>query len=450
MAQNSKNSTAEYLTFLASGGESQTSVEMRYEDENIWLTQKLMAELYSVSVPAINQHLKRLFFDNELERGATIKKYLIVQTEGERQVQREVDHYRLQAIIAVGFKIENERAIQFRKWASQIRSPNGAFYVSLGQRPRNPTTPNKALKGRPKSCLNHSRKTSSTLFSAPKTATPTSARKSEWNFMPTSPPFLKTSIAPPLLSTLWTITSISFSTSIAPSRYQKSLRKLKNHRRNGLNQNLPSLKHLHGKQAMAHFQLANPILKRLEFTFKTNRNTIKSNRFKMKCGRFSPNIESNMMNAISGISALLQGFVYGGGRVPRALPWAGIENTFGVHFAEQRPRKDHPRILSSKGVSYVSLEQRPYQQLGKAILNPKGASYVSLGQRPHQQLGEAILSPKGAFYVSLGQRPRFASPPRQQALKGRHKSEPYNKTQTTNSDFDELTKQLKQDGGGDE
>lgn len=115
-----RSSAAEYLTFVAAGGSSEASVEMRYEDENIWLTQKMMATLYDVSVPAINQHLKRIFADNELDRGATIKKYLIVQTEGDRQVQREVEHYNLQAIIAVGFKIENERAVQFRKWASQI------------------------------------------------------------------------------------------------------------------------------------------------------------------------------------------------------------------------------------------------------------------------------------------------------------------------------------------
>ena len=115
-----RSSAAEYLTFVAAGGESESSVEMRYEDENVWLTQKMMASLYDVSVPAVNQHLKRIFADNELERGATVKKYLIVQTEGGRQVQREVEHYNLQAIIAVGFKIENERAVQFRKWASQI------------------------------------------------------------------------------------------------------------------------------------------------------------------------------------------------------------------------------------------------------------------------------------------------------------------------------------------
>jgi hypothetical protein len=115
-----RSSAAEYLTFVAATGKAQSSVEMRYEDENLWLTQKMMATLYDVSVPAVSQHLKRIYADNELEREATVKQYLMVQTEGERDVQRKVDHYSLQAIIAVGFKIENERAVQFRKWASQI------------------------------------------------------------------------------------------------------------------------------------------------------------------------------------------------------------------------------------------------------------------------------------------------------------------------------------------
>ena len=70
-----RSSAAEYLTFVASGGNSETSVEMRYEDENIWLTQKMMATLYDVSVSAINQHLKRIYDDNELDQKATIKKY---------------------------------------------------------------------------------------------------------------------------------------------------------------------------------------------------------------------------------------------------------------------------------------------------------------------------------------------------------------------------------------
>lgn len=115
-----RSSAAEYLTFIAAGGNSESSVEMRYENENIWLSQKMMSTLYNVSVSAINQHLKHIFDDDELEREATIKKYLIVQTEGKREVQREVEHYNLQAIIAVGFKIENERAVQFRKWVNQI------------------------------------------------------------------------------------------------------------------------------------------------------------------------------------------------------------------------------------------------------------------------------------------------------------------------------------------
>ena len=115
-----RSSAAEYLTFVAATGGGSASVEMRYEDENLWLTQKMMSTLYDVSVPAISQHLKRIYADNELAREATIKQYLMVQTEGEREVQRKVDHYSLQAIIAVGFKIENERAVQFRKWANQI------------------------------------------------------------------------------------------------------------------------------------------------------------------------------------------------------------------------------------------------------------------------------------------------------------------------------------------
>ncbi len=114
------SSAAEYLTFVASTGDSAESIEMRYENENIWLTQKMMAALYDVSVPAINQHVKRIYADSELEPAATIKKYLIVQNEGGRSVSRAIDHYNLQMIIAVGFKVNNERAVQFRKWANTI------------------------------------------------------------------------------------------------------------------------------------------------------------------------------------------------------------------------------------------------------------------------------------------------------------------------------------------
>ena len=115
-----RSSAAEYLTYIAATGDKASSFEMRYQNENIWLTQKMMAELYDITVAAVNQHLKRIYDDKELTREATIKKYLIVQKEGNRSVSRDVEHYNLQAIIAVGFKVNNERAVQFRKWAGQI------------------------------------------------------------------------------------------------------------------------------------------------------------------------------------------------------------------------------------------------------------------------------------------------------------------------------------------
>ena len=112
-----RSSAAEYLTFVAAVGDAESSVEMRYENENIWLTQKMMATLYEVSIPAINQHLKRIFSDNELEEDSVVKQYLITAKDGKNY---NTKHYNLQAIIAVGFKIENERAVQFRKWANKI------------------------------------------------------------------------------------------------------------------------------------------------------------------------------------------------------------------------------------------------------------------------------------------------------------------------------------------
>lgn len=113
-----RSSAAEYLTYVAAAGEN--GVELRYEDENIWLTQKMLSVLYGVSTSAINQHIKKIYEDKELEEKSTIKNFLIVQDEGNRKISRNVIHYNLQMIIAVGFKVDNERAIQFRKWANQI------------------------------------------------------------------------------------------------------------------------------------------------------------------------------------------------------------------------------------------------------------------------------------------------------------------------------------------
>ena len=115
-----RSSAAEYLTYVASVGDQQDSVEMRYEDENIWLTQKMMATLYDVDVRTINEHIKKIYSDSELEEDSTVRNFRIVQTEGSRQVTRDTKHYNLQMIIAVGFKVNSERAVQFRKWVNQI------------------------------------------------------------------------------------------------------------------------------------------------------------------------------------------------------------------------------------------------------------------------------------------------------------------------------------------
>ena len=115
-----RSSAAEYLTYVASIGDQQDSIEMRYEDENIWLTQKMVATLYDVDVRTINEHIKKIYSDSELEEDSTIRNFRIVQTEGSRQVTRDTKHYNLQMIIAVGFKVNNERAVQFRKWVNGI------------------------------------------------------------------------------------------------------------------------------------------------------------------------------------------------------------------------------------------------------------------------------------------------------------------------------------------
>ncbi len=115
-----RSSAAEYLTFVAANGDDKNSVEVRYEDENIWITQKMLAVLYEVDVRTINYHILKIYEDSELEKESTIRKFRIVQTEGAREVSRDIDHYNLQMIIAVGFKVNSERAVQFRKWVNNI------------------------------------------------------------------------------------------------------------------------------------------------------------------------------------------------------------------------------------------------------------------------------------------------------------------------------------------
>lgn len=111
------SSAAEYLTYAAAMGDNVDSIEMRYEDENIWLTQKMMAELYDVSIQNVGQHIKKILDDGELVEEAVIKKYFITAADGKKY---ETKHYNLQMIIAVGFKVNNDRAVRFRKWSGQI------------------------------------------------------------------------------------------------------------------------------------------------------------------------------------------------------------------------------------------------------------------------------------------------------------------------------------------
>lgn len=113
-----RNSTAEFLVFTAQSGDQ--SIEVRYEDETIWLTQKLMAELFDVTVPTISEHLTNIYNEGEIAREATIRKFRTVQKEGSRDVSRNVDFYNLDAIISVGYRVNSIRATQFRQWATQV------------------------------------------------------------------------------------------------------------------------------------------------------------------------------------------------------------------------------------------------------------------------------------------------------------------------------------------
>ena len=112
-----RSSAAEYLTYVASIGDQQDSIEMRYEDENIWLTQKMMATLYNVETDTINYHIKKILHDSELQEDSVVRKFRITAADSKSY---NTNHYSLEMIIAVAFKVNSERAVQFRKWVNQI------------------------------------------------------------------------------------------------------------------------------------------------------------------------------------------------------------------------------------------------------------------------------------------------------------------------------------------
>ena len=112
-----RSSAAEYLTFIAATGDDKNSIEVRYEDENIWITQKMLAVLYEVETNTINYHIKKIFEDSELLEDSVIRNFRITASDGKSY---DTKHYNLQMIIAVGFKVNSERAVQFRKWVNTI------------------------------------------------------------------------------------------------------------------------------------------------------------------------------------------------------------------------------------------------------------------------------------------------------------------------------------------
>ncbi len=113
-----RNSTAEFLIFTAQAGEN--SIEVRVDEGTVWLTQKLIAELFGVVVPTVNEHLSNIYAQDEISREATIRKFRTVQTEGSREVARNIDFYNLDAIISVGYRVNSHRATQFRQWATGV------------------------------------------------------------------------------------------------------------------------------------------------------------------------------------------------------------------------------------------------------------------------------------------------------------------------------------------
>lgn len=114
---NIRSSASEYLTYIASMGEEASSIEVRYEDENIWITQKMLAILYDVDVRKVNYHINKIFKDEELDKNSVIRNFRITANDGKNYITK---HYNLEMAIAVGFKVNSERAVQFRKWVNKI------------------------------------------------------------------------------------------------------------------------------------------------------------------------------------------------------------------------------------------------------------------------------------------------------------------------------------------
>lgn len=113
-----RNSTAEFLIFSTQARED--GIEVRYEDENLWLTQKMMAELFQVTPQNVTIHLQAIYQEGELNEGSTCKEFLQVQKEGQREISRQLKFYNLDAVISVGYRVNSKRATEFRQWATRV------------------------------------------------------------------------------------------------------------------------------------------------------------------------------------------------------------------------------------------------------------------------------------------------------------------------------------------
>lgn len=137
---NRESQTGELLLYQTEDG--RTRIECRFEKETLWLTQAQMAELFQVTVPTVNEHLKSIYAENELAPEATIRKFRIVRLEGSRQVTREIEHYNLEVTLAVGYRVRSHRGTQFRQWATaQLREYLLKGFVLDDERLKNPPGP---------------------------------------------------------------------------------------------------------------------------------------------------------------------------------------------------------------------------------------------------------------------------------------------------------------------
>ena len=123
----------EFIMFAS--GDGRVRVECRFESDTIWLSQAAMAELYDKDVRTINEHLINIFSEGELVQNSTIRKFRIVRQEGKRQVSREIDHYNLEAILAVGYRVRSPRGTQFRQWATQTLQEYLIFALAADYQP---------------------------------------------------------------------------------------------------------------------------------------------------------------------------------------------------------------------------------------------------------------------------------------------------------------------------